>query len=170
MRTNLTILLLFITSLVFAQRPDMGSFGGKNAALHNGQISGKLVDAKSGDELLGDADLLVPVPLHRWRLLRRRFNQAAILAQQAADDALAAFPNGEAVLAALCRLQTSLLTLEKAVAPRHVHRIHLKMRQAGMAACEAAAMQFRFEVNPAVPVVGQQAEARLSWHVADCRC
>ena len=93
--------------------------------------------------------------------------QAAILAQQAAEDALAAFPNGEAVLAALCRLQTSLLTLEKAVAPRHVHRIHLKMRQAGMAACEAAALQFRFEVNPAVPVVGQQAEARLSWHVAD---
>ena len=93
--------------------------------------------------------------------------QAAILAQQAADDALAAFPNGEAVLAALCRLQTSLLTLEKAVAPRHVHRIHLKMRQAGMAACEAAALQFRFEVYPAVPVVGQQAEAKLSWHVAD---
>lgn len=25
--------------------------------------------------------LLVPVPLHRWRLLRRRYNQAAILAQ-----------------------------------------------------------------------------------------
>ena len=93
--------------------------------------------------------------------------QAAILAQQAADDALAAFPNGEAVLEALCRLQTSLLTLEKGVAPRHVHRIHLKMRQAGMAACEAAALQFRFEVNPAVPVVGQQAEAKLSWHVAD---
>lgn len=93
--------------------------------------------------------------------------QAAILAQQAADDALAAFPNGEAVLEALCRLQTSLLKLEKGVAPRHVHRIHLKMRQAGMAACEAAALQFRFEVNPAVPVVGQQAEAKLSWHVAD---
>jgi hypothetical protein len=51
MRTNLTILSLFIASLVFAQRPDMGSFGGKNAALHDGQISGKLVDAKSGDEL-----------------------------------------------------------------------------------------------------------------------
>ena len=93
--------------------------------------------------------------------------QAAILAQRAADDALAAFPNREAVLAALCRLQTALLTLEKGVAPRHVHRIHLKMRQAGMAACEAAALQFHFDVNPAVPVVGQSAEASLSWHVAD---
>ena len=30
--------------------------------------------------LLPDADLVVPVPLHRWRLLARRFNQAAILA------------------------------------------------------------------------------------------
>lgn len=29
--------------------------------------------------LLVDADLVVPVPLHRWRLLARRFNQAAVL-------------------------------------------------------------------------------------------
>ena len=93
--------------------------------------------------------------------------RAAILAQQAADDALAAFPNGEAVLAALCRLQTALLTLEKGVAPPHVHRIHLKKRQAAMAACEASALQFRFDVHPVVPVVGQRAEAKLSWHVAD---
>ena len=36
---------------MYAQRPNMGGFGGKNASLHNGQISGKLVDAKSGEEL-----------------------------------------------------------------------------------------------------------------------
>ena len=36
-----------------------------------------------------------------------------------------------------------------------------------MAACEAAALQFHFDVSPAVPVVGQPAEASLSWHVAD---
>lgn len=35
---------------------------------------------RAGAELLDDADLLVPVPLHRWRLLRRRYNQAALLA------------------------------------------------------------------------------------------
>jgi ComF family protein len=29
--------------------------------------------------------ILVPVPLHRWRLLRRRYNQAAILAQHMAQ-------------------------------------------------------------------------------------
>lgn len=33
-----------------------------------------------GAELLDDADLIVPVPLHRWRLLGRRYNQAALLA------------------------------------------------------------------------------------------
>ncbi len=36
--------------------------------------------ARAAAELLRDADLLVPVPLHRWRLLRRRYNQAALLA------------------------------------------------------------------------------------------
>lgn len=31
-------------------------------------------------DMIVDADLIVPVPLHRWRLLRRRYNQAALLA------------------------------------------------------------------------------------------
>jgi ComF family protein len=35
---------------------------------------------RTGRALLADADLVVPVPLHRWRLLRRRYNQAAVLA------------------------------------------------------------------------------------------
>lgn len=37
--------------------------------------------ARAGAELLGDADVLVPVPLHRGRLWRRKFNQAGLLAQ-----------------------------------------------------------------------------------------
>ncbi|WP_207462874.1 ComF family protein [Azospirillum sp. SYSU D00513] len=37
--------------------------------------------ARAGAELLAETDLLVPVPLHRWRLFRRRYNQAALLAQ-----------------------------------------------------------------------------------------
>jgi ComF family protein len=36
--------------------------------------------ARAGAELLGEADLIVPVPLHRFRLISRRFNQAAMLA------------------------------------------------------------------------------------------
>ena len=39
------------------------------------------VMARAGAVLLRGADLLVPVPLHRWRLFRRRYNQAALLAQ-----------------------------------------------------------------------------------------
>jgi ComF family protein len=37
--------------------------------------------ARAGAELLADADLVVPIPLHRKRLFSRRFNQAALLAQ-----------------------------------------------------------------------------------------
>ena len=37
--------------------------------------------ARAGTELLGAADLVLPVPLHRGRLWTRRFNQAALLAR-----------------------------------------------------------------------------------------
>ncbi len=37
---------------------------------------------EAGAELLKDADLIVPVPLNRWRLLKRRFNQAAVLSRE----------------------------------------------------------------------------------------
>jgi ComF family protein len=40
--------------------------------------------ASAGADLLADADLLVPVPLSRWRLLTRRFNQSAFLAREVA--------------------------------------------------------------------------------------
>jgi ComF family protein len=35
---------------------------------------------RTGAALIADADLIVPVPLHRWRLALRRYNQAALLA------------------------------------------------------------------------------------------
>jgi len=40
--------------------------------------------ARAGRRLLEDADVIVPVPLHRFRLWRRRFNQSAYLAQNIA--------------------------------------------------------------------------------------
>lgn len=40
--------------------------------------------ARAGHELLGDAALVLPVPLHRGRLWRRRFNQSALLARAVA--------------------------------------------------------------------------------------
>ncbi len=38
--------------------------------------------AASGAPLIEDAGLIVPIPLNRWRLLHRRFNQSAILAYE----------------------------------------------------------------------------------------
>ena len=38
----------------------------------------------AGAGLLSEADMLVPVPLNRWRLIERRYNQAAILAIEVA--------------------------------------------------------------------------------------
>lgn len=38
--------------------------------------------ARAGQPLIGEADVIVPVPLHRFRLWGRRFNQAAFLSQQ----------------------------------------------------------------------------------------
>lgn len=37
--------------------------------------------SRSARPLLEDVDMVVPVPLHRWRLLRRRYNQAAEIAR-----------------------------------------------------------------------------------------
>ena len=38
----------------------------------------------AGGDLLQDADLIAPVPLHRWRLWSRRYNQSALLAAEIA--------------------------------------------------------------------------------------
>ena len=36
---------------------------------------------RAGSEILGEADIILPVPLHRFRLWGRRFNQAAVLSR-----------------------------------------------------------------------------------------
>lgn len=41
---------------------------------------------RAGAELLAESDLLVPIPLHRLRLIARRFNQSAALAQIISDE------------------------------------------------------------------------------------
>ncbi len=46
---------------------------------------------EAGAELLSDADVIVPVPLTRGRLLSRRFNQSAILAREVSRGSGVAF-------------------------------------------------------------------------------
>jgi ComF family protein len=48
--------------------------------IENARVLAPLM-ARAGAALLDEADMLVPVPLHRRRLLARKFNQAALLAQ-----------------------------------------------------------------------------------------
>lgn len=71
---------------------------------HGGRIAlsrllARLIAARMPDPLPGQAPhVLVPVPLHRWRLWSRGFNQAALLARD-----LAQLGKGEVELAALVR-------------------------------------------------------------------
>lgn len=49
--------------------------------------------ALAGKELAGECDLIVPVPLHYRRYLRRRYNQAALLADIIAREGKACLPD-----------------------------------------------------------------------------
>ena len=69
--------------------------------------------ARAGAALLREADLLVPVPLHRGRLFRRRYNQAALLAQ-----AVARIAGRPAVPDALRRERATASLGEKSAAER----------------------------------------------------
>ncbi len=40
--------------------------------------------SQAGKELLSETDIIIPVPLHRLRLMKRKYNQAALLAQKLA--------------------------------------------------------------------------------------
>lgn len=61
--------------------------GFKNAdRIHAARAYGSWM-VRAGRDLLRDADCVVPVPLHRRRLWRRRYNQSALLAQAVAREA-----------------------------------------------------------------------------------
>jgi ComF family protein len=90
--------------------------------------------ARAGAALLGRAEVLVPVPLHRTRLLARRYNQSALLARAlgrmagvaVAADALqrvkATAPLGELSATARARMLEGAIAMRRpaAVAGRHV--------------------------------------------------
>ena len=57
------------------------------------EVAGFMAKAmmRAGGELLTDCEVIVPVPLHPWRLWLRRFNQAALLADRIGRDRGIAF-------------------------------------------------------------------------------
>jgi ComF family protein len=52
---------------------------------------------RAGNTIITRSSMLTPVPLHRWRLLKRRYNQSAILASAVAQKSGAKLSIGEFV-------------------------------------------------------------------------
>lgn len=127
---------------VFAQARSVARYEGPARALVHGLKYSDRHDlvrpmarwmARAGQDLLVEADLLVPIPLHWTRLFWRRFNQAALLA-----DALAAQSGHE-------------------VAARALRRVKRTRPQFGLSRNERADnVQGAFRVNPDIALVGRR--------------
>ena len=87
---------------------------------------------RAGDELLLDADVIVPVPLHAGRLWRRRFNQSAELGRNIAKHSTIAF---------------SPLALKRVKATRAQVGLGQKQRQDNMRGAFRVADARRFEIE-----------------------
>lgn len=70
--------------------------------------------AQAGRELLTDAELIVPVPLHRFRLWTRRFNQASALAAVLARQGHAPLAHDALVRVKRTRQQVGLTRAQRA--------------------------------------------------------
>ena len=88
---------------------------------------------RAGSELLQEADLLVPIPLHWTRLVWRRFNQAALLAAQIGSGS------------------------GHEVAPHALRRVRRTRPQFGLSRNERADnVQGAFRVDPAAALAGRR--------------
>jgi ComF family protein len=93
-------------------------------------VMGRMM-AASGRTLIAEAECVVPVPLHRWRLWRRRFNQAALLGRVIAQGAGLPFESSALVRVRATRSQVGLSRPARAenlsgafrVATAQAHRI-----------------------------------------------
>ena len=85
----------------------------------------------AGRDLLADANVLVPVPLHQWRLWRRRYNQSALLAREVSGLSGVAMVPDLLVRSRQTRSQVGLKHGERArnvkgafeMSARHVERV-----------------------------------------------
>lgn len=68
---------------------------------------------RAGHDLIADAEVVVPVPLHPWRFFRRRFNQSAELGRALAERAGLACEPGALVRRRKTRQQVGLVRSER---------------------------------------------------------
>ena len=100
-----------------------------------GELAGPLGAwmARAGGDVLGEADAIVPVPLHPLRLWRRRFNQAAALA------------------AAVARFSG------KPFEPQWLRRVKATRTQVGLSRAQRAEnVQGAFRAAPGAPIRGRR--------------
>lgn len=78
---------------------------------------------RAGSELLPDADLVIPVPLHRRRFFQRRFNQSAELGRNVARLARLPFSPGVVERSKRTRQQVGLRANEREANVRGAFRV-----------------------------------------------
>lgn len=79
--------------------------------------------ARAGRDLLGDADVVVPLPLHRSRLFTRKFNQAALIAFDVGKIAEVAVDPTALIRIKATRPQVGLSEAERAANVRGAFRV-----------------------------------------------
>ncbi len=84
--------------------------------------------ARAGADILADADVLVPVPLYRTRLWRRRFNQSAMLAHAVAQVRPVAVSTAALVRVRSTRQQVGLTARERTENVRGAFRVPPEQR------------------------------------------
>ena len=85
---------------------------------------------RAGAELIADCDLVIPVPLHRWRLLQRGYNQAALLAYALADGGRRlVLPDGLQRVRATASQQGLSAAQRKSNIAANAFRVHPRYRQ-----------------------------------------
>lgn len=85
--------------------------------------------ARAGSELVADADVVVPVPLHWRRFLSRRFNQSAELARALAAASNLPFEPGALVRRKVTRQQVGLRASEREDNVRGAFAVPAKARR-----------------------------------------
>lgn len=79
---------------------------------------------QAGADILPEADMIVPVPLHRWRLLRRRYNQAAVMGGALAREAGKIFMADALVRTRATPTQGRLKAKERAANVKRAFALH----------------------------------------------